>query len=245
MINTKRALGWATAAVIAAGVPATALAATAGSASAAVRHPVTSVTHIVNRLDGGGNGPWAYDGFNRTLTVNYMGKVTPAQIAANPALATTPYVYNAQVQDQGSFRDIPGAYTPDQGGSDLGKVLKPVQVSGPMSGFGQFGVFYASAKAHNGLVPTVLRGAALNALYPSSTWPELAFPAGTTFSGLNEAVYDYNYQAVPFTKYIVKVVNGKRVIQTVHGFRQHWEDSSWNGDGQIPRGDGNITGLNH
>jgi hypothetical protein len=241
-MRKSRVLGLATAAAIAASVPATLL---AGSASAAVHHPVTSVTHITNRADGGGGGTWAYDTFSRTLTVNYLGKVTPAEIAANPALASTPYKYNAQVQDAGSFRDIPGALTPDQGGNDAGKVLKPVQVSGPMSGFGQFNVFYASAKAHEGLAPISLRGVAVNALYPSSTWPELAFPAGTTFSGVNEAVYDYNYQAVPFTKHVARFVNGKWVIQTIHGFKQHWEDSSWNGDGQLPRGDGNITGLNH
>lgn len=240
MHKATRALGWVAAAAIAAGVPATAL---ASNASAAVRHPVTAVTHISNRDDGGGGGVWAKDSFTRTLTVNYLGKVTPAQIAANPALATTPYIYNAQLSDQGSFRDLPGQLTPNQGGHNAGRVLKPVQVSGPMSGYGQFGVFYASAKAHNGLVPTALRGS-INSAYPSSTWPELAFPAGTTFSGVSESGYDYNYQAVPFTKYIVKVVNGKRVIVPVHGFKQHWDDSAWNGDGQL-RADGNITGLNH
>lgn len=242
-MRVKRLAGYAAAAVIAAGVPATLATA---SAHAAVRHPVTSVTKITNREDGGGGGVWAKDNFTRTLTVNYLGKVSAAELAANPALASTPYKYNALIKDtNGTFRDIPGALTPDQGGRDAGHHLRSVQVSGPMSGFGQFGVFYSSARAHNGLVPTALRGTALNELYPSSTWPELAFPAGTTFSGVNEAVYDYNYQAVPFTKYVVKIVNGKRVIVTEHGFRQHWEDSSWNGDGQIPRGDGNITGLNH
>jgi hypothetical protein len=250
-MRVSRFLGLTAAAAIAVSAPA----ALAVSAQAAVHHPVTSVTRIVNRPDGGGGGVWAYDSFARTLTVNYLGKVTPAQIAANPALATTPYIFNAQVSDQGTFRDIPGALTPDQGGRDAGKVLKPVQVSGPMSGGGQWGVFYASNRAHNGLVPTVLRGPVLNELYPSSTWPELAFPAGTTFSGLAESYYDYNYQAVPFTKWVIErdanghvVLNPKThqpVLVKKSGFRQHWEDSSSNGDGQIPRGDGNITGLNH
>jgi hypothetical protein len=231
------------------GVLATGLATGASAASAAVRHPVTAVTNISNRDDGGGGGVWAKDTFTRTLTVNYLGKVlvTPAMVTANPSLA--PYLgqelyqYNAQVNDQGSFRDLPGQLTPNQGGHNAGRVLKPVQVSGPMSGFGQWNVFYASARAHNGLVPTVLRGP-VNSAYPSSTWPELAFPAGTTFVGVNEGAYDYNYQAVPFTKHVARYVNGKWVIETVHGFRQHWDDSAWNGDGQL-RADGNITGLNH
>ena len=242
-INTKRALGLGVAAVIAAGVPATMAAA---SASAAVVHPVTSVTQISGRNDGGGGGnTWAKDAFTRTLTVNYLGRVSAAELLANPALASTPYKYNAVIRDtNGTFRDLPGQLTPDQGGNDAGKVLRTVQVTGPMSGFGQFGVFYASAKAHNGLAPQTLRGAS-NLAYPSSTWPTVAFLPGTTFASLNEAVYDYNYQAVPFTKYVVKVVNGKRVIVPGARLQQHWEDSSWNGDGQIPRGDGNITGLDH
>jgi hypothetical protein len=245
-MNRKRVIGSVAAAVITAGVPATLLAATAGSASAATHHPLTSTTRIVNRLDGGGNGPWAYDSFRRTLTLNYLGKVTAAQIAANPSLATTPYMYNAAIQDKGTFRDIPGAFTPNQGGRYLDKHLRPGQVTGPMSGYGQFGVFYASAKAHNGLVPSVLRGALLNSSYPSSTWPELAFAPGTTFAAgsVNESVYDYTYQAVPFIHYVVKTVNGKHVIVKVTGFKQHWEDSSFNGDGQLVR-DGNIVGLNH
>jgi hypothetical protein len=227
-----------TAATIAA-ITGVGLGAVATSASAATHaKPVISHTRIINRLDGGGNGPWANDTFNRTLTVNYLGK------SIDPAHADAPYMYNAQISDAGSFRDLPGAFTPNQGGHNLGKHLKPVQVSGPMSGYGQFGMFYASNKAHNGLVPTSLRGNLVNSLYPSSTWPELAFPAGTTFVGVNEAVYDYNYQAVPSTKYVVNTVNGKRVIVTVHGFKQHWEDSAFNGDGQLQR-DGNITGLNH
>jgi hypothetical protein len=250
-MRVSRFLGLATAAAIAVSAPA----ALAVSAQAAVQHPVTSVTKIVNRTDGGGGGTWAYDSFTRTLNLTYLGKVTPAELAANPALASTPYKYDAQVSDQGTFRDIPGALTPDQGSNDAGKVLRPVQVSGPMNGVGQWNVFYASARAHNGLAPRVLRGPALNELYPSSTWPELAFPAGTTFSGVSESFYDYSYQAVPFTRWVIErdthghiVLNPKThqpVLVKKSGFRQHWEDSSFNGDGQNPHGDGNITGLNH
>jgi hypothetical protein len=228
----KYALAGLTAAV-AAGVPATLA---ASSASAAVRPPVTASTQIVNRADNGGHGIWAHDSFTRKLVLNYLGKST------DPLHAAAPFMYNALIQDKGTFTDIPGRFTPDQGGNDLGKHLRVIQVSGPMSGYGQFGLFYASARAHNGLVPTVLRGEHLNSLYPSPTWPELAFPTGTTFVGVGEAAYDYNYQAVPFTKHTAKLVNGKWVIVTTHGYRQHWEDSSWNGDGQLG-GKNNIIGL--
>lgn len=212
---------------------------TAGQASAAVTpHPVTAITQLHNRPDGGGNGTWAKDNFKRTLTEHYLGKST------DPAHASAPYMYWAQVSDSGTFLDIPGAFTPDQGGSDLGKVLKPRQVSGPMSGTGTWGLFYASAKSHSSFVPRNLPASQnTNPAYASSTWPELAFPAGTTFVGVSENTYDYNYQAVPFTKYVVKIVHGKRTIVKVTGFRQHWEDANYNADGQLPRYDGNITGL--
>jgi hypothetical protein len=211
----------------------------AASASTTARHakPVEAITSIVNRADNGGGGnQWAYDSFTRDLKVSYLGK------SADPAMAATPYMYYATITDTGTFRDMPGQLAPNQGSHNVGKVLRPGQVTGPMTGSGQWGVFYASARAHNGLAPTVLRGVKLNALYPSSTWPELAFPQGTTFSGLSESSYDYNYQAVPFTKYVVKTVNGKRVIVKVTGFRQHWEDAWFNGDGQLPH-DGNILGV--
>jgi len=246
-MNTKSLLTKAVLTAGALGVLATA-GATAASAATTPAHqgrPVTAVTKIVDRLDGGGNGPWAYDSFKRVLTENYLGKVTPEMVAANPAL--TPYLgmymYNAQVTDTGTFKDMPGAFTPNQ--YRAGQHLRPVQVSGPMSGYGQWGVFYASQKAHNGLAPSLLRGAKVNSLYPSNDWPKLAFPNGTIFAGYNgETAYDYNYQAVPFTRYVVKTVNGKHVIVKVTGFRQHWEDSAFNGDGQF-RADGNILGLNH
>jgi hypothetical protein len=223
--------------------------AAATSASAAVtpasRGTVTSVTHIHNRYDSGGNGNWAYDTFSRTLTVSYLGKVTPAQIAADPALAATPYEFNAQVSDTGTFKDIPGAFTPNQGGRNLGRVLKPGQVTGTMTGYGQWSVFYASAKDARGLAPRQLNGTALNALYPSATWPELAFPAGTAFSGVNEASYGYDYTvpAATVTRITYKWVNGHKVpVKHVRVLRaQHWSDTALNGDGQLQH-DGNITG---
>jgi hypothetical protein len=228
--------GAAAAAVIGGLAVTTAGAASASTTSARQAKPVEAITKIVNRADNGGGGPWAYDNFTRDLKVYYLGK------SSDPAHASAPFMYWAQVSDTGTFRDMPGALTPNQGGHNAGRVLRPGQITGPMTGGGQWSLFYASSRAHNGLAPTVLKGVKLNALYPSSTWPELAFPAGTTFVGLAESWYDYNYQAVPFTKYVGKTVNGKQVIVKVTGFRQHWEDAAFNGDGQLPR-DGNILGV--
>ena len=212
---------------------------TMGSASAATHPVLSSTTQITSRNDNGGGGVWAHDTMTRTLNLTYLGKVTAKDIKANPALKDTPFMYSAQITDKGKFLDIPGKHTPNQGGKNHGKRLRPVQVSGPMSGVGQFNLFYASAKAHNGLVPSALKGAKLNSKYPSATWPELSFPAGTTFADVNEAFYDYTYQAVPVFQ--VKTVNGKKVTVIV-SYKQKWEDASFNGDGQAPRA-GNILGL--
>ena len=210
-----------------------AVGASAASASTHRNQTLTATTKIVNRYDGGGSGYWAYDSFGRVLNLQYLGKVTQAMIVANPALASTPYMYTATLTDKGTFKDIPGAFTPNQGGRNAGKTLRPTQVEGTMSGYGDFAVFYASQKAagYRGdayTVPPALRGSARNLHYPSSTWPELAFANGTTFAGVSETGYSYTYT-------VIKTVHGKHVrVQT-------WVDSAWNGDGQL-RGDGNITG---
>jgi hypothetical protein len=217
-------------------------AAQASTLAAHPAHPVEAITKIVNRADNGGGGQWANDSFTRTADVFYLGKVSPAQIAANPALATTPFTYWAQVKDAGTFRNLPGQLAPNQGGRYAGVHMKAGQVSGPMTGTGQWGLFYASAKAQHGLAPGALKGNAVNALYPSSTWPELLFPAGTTFAGVTESGYDYAYQAAPFTKWVVKTVNGKPALVKISGFHQRWEDASFNGDGQAQR-DGQILGV--
>lgn len=197
--------------------------------------PDTAVSELYARPDSGGNGFWAYDTITRTLTLTYLGKGGPAG---------TPYVYTASLSDKGTFLDIPGAYRPNQGGKQLGKTLGIRQVEGTMSGTGEFAVFYASEPAVTGhgmlkhtlvLVPGYVRGAK----DPSSSWPELAFPEGTTFvtpgaaaGSLNEFDFDYAY-LVTFTQ----KVHGKNVTVT-----QRWEDSAANGAGQYYPADGQISG---
>jgi hypothetical protein len=223
---------FASAATVAAfaGIAFGAVGTTAHAATFAASRTVTATTQLHNRPDGGGNGTWAYDTFSRTLQLHYLGK------SADPSHAAAPYMYWAQINDKGTFKDMPGAFTPDQGGADAGKVLRPTQVTGPMSGEGQWGLFYSSARAHSALVPVSIPASLNgNAAYASPVWPELAFAPGTVFVGLSESFYNYNYQAVPK----VVTIGGHKV--TVYS--QHWEDSSFNGDGQLPRGDGNITGL--
>jgi hypothetical protein len=239
------------AAVIAASaIAAGAAGATATMASAAtVSHHgnvITTTTRMVSRYDSGGNGNWAYDGTRtgpmvRTMTLDYLGKVTPAQVLADPALAATPYMYDAQLADHATLVTIPGAFTPNQGGRDAGLTLRPIQETGTMTGFGDFGLFYSSVRANsphtylNSGVPSNLRGPAQNSLYPSATWPELAFPAGATFSGVNESWWGYFY-TVPGTSHIVTIHGVRHVIRTK---AQTWQDTVYDGAGQL-RADGNI-----
>jgi hypothetical protein len=238
MNRSTRIIGSLAVGAIALGVPA----AFASSAFAATNHAVTAETLLINRPDGGGGpNPWAWDTMERTLTIQSLGKVliTSAMASANPEL--TPfggqvmYQYDATLQDKGTFKDIPGQLTPNQGGHDAGKVLKPTQVTGTVTGTGDFGVFYSTKKVNSDRdyanlgVPIRQRGD----VDPSYTWPELAFPSGTQFVGVNEFNFYYSYTVPAFTV-------------TIHGVKhtvkaQHWVDSAANGDGQL-QGDGNITG---
>ncbi|HLM88196.1 MAG TPA: hypothetical protein VK284_04075 [Streptosporangiaceae bacterium] len=241
-MNTKSLL---TKAVLTAGAVGVLAGAGATAASAAttppVRGEITAVTHISHRYDGGGAGNWAVDKFSRTLQIQYLGKST------DPAYAKTPYMYTATISDTGTFVNLPGQLAPNQGGSHHGQVMKPNQVSGTMTGSGQFGLFYASAKDARGLVPRALNSFALNAnpAYGSPVWPELAFPAGTVFSGVNEAGfgYYYNVPALTVTHVTYKWVHGKKVaVKHVQALKaQNWADTAWNDAGQAPR-DGQILG---
>jgi hypothetical protein len=215
--------------VLAAGLPL--LASTAASASQAAQpavspHSITAITAMLNRDDSGGNGNWAKDSFVRVLTVTQQKATVP--LADCSPTATVCYAFTASLKDAGSFRTISGAYTPNQGGADAGEHIRGV-VQGQMLGAGDFATFYATALPSARLVPLFNTGDA----NPSYLWPELAFPAGTVFSGLNEDPWGYSYTAKVQTG-----VRGHSVVQT-----QRWADTSdlANDGGQGPTA-GNITG---
>ena len=87
----------------------------ATSASAAtiphVRGEIVQVTHISHRYDGGGAGNWAVDKFNRTLTIDYLGK------SSDPAHAAAPYEYTARVNDAGRLSTCPASSPPTRAGT--------------------------------------------------------------------------------------------------------------------------------
>src|ERR1019366_9179442 len=108
--------------------------------------------------------------------------------------------YTAALKENGTFTTIPGAYTPNQFGSDAGLTLPARPVNGQMNGYGDFTTFYATATPDARRVPGAVSGNANS----SSLWPELFFPAGTTtLTGANEATWGYNYDARVRTTTIV------------------------------------------
>jgi hypothetical protein len=112
------------------------LAAAAGPASASTSFPV--VTPIINDYDGGGQGNWANDNFNRTLNFTQEDNSycetafgqTPSTFPANNVC------YEATVSDTGTFTTLLNAYQPNQGfgtGSPSNKTILNV-VSGNFTG---------------------------------------------------------------------------------------------------------------
>ena len=211
-------------AITALAAAAAALAASAGTASAAP-HPLLAgstraVTTITDRPDSGNGGTWADDSFTRTITITRTGGGPGA------------YTYTASLTDsRGLFTTIKGALTPNQGGSYAGDVIRS-QVGGTMNGSADF-TFTASAlpsSRANAGVPAAENDHGATPADSTSTWYELAFPAGTTFGGPGIGHWSWSYSAV--------VVTFSRFLGVSE---QNWTDAWNNGDGNL-QADGNIQG---
>lgn len=234
--------------VVTAGVAVSTLGTVAASAAThPATYPLRSVSQLDYRPDSGGNGNWALDNITRTVTFREIG------------VSAGVYTYVAQLSDRGEFTTDLGAYTPNQGGAYAGEVIHG-QVTGPMSGSASF-EFTASnpisSHARNLGVPA----AAFGAYGSTSTWYELAFPAGTTFGGLGIGNWGWTYKAsVPEYKYVrvavldpkthKQVINPKthkpefRTVKVSYVLNERWADTSApaNAAGQGPRA-GNIIGA--
>jgi hypothetical protein len=175
----------------------------------------TAVTHLTSRADSGGNGNWAVDDITRTVAVTNHGHVALANCGGG---ATDCYSYTATLSDAGTFVTDAGAFTPNQGGGNVGdKILSTVH--GNLNGSGTF-TFDASRLPDASLVPVHVSGNADS----TSTWTQQFFPAGTVFTGagLNND-WSWTYHSA-----------NKTPVQS-------WVDSAANGGGQSAI-DGNITG---
>lgn len=206
--------------IIAAAAAAAATALLSGSAGASTSlrpgnpgSSGTAVTHIYdNGTVPGSRGTWASAWITRTATISGG---TPVAAFRCGEQAGPCYSYTALVRDQGRFRAIRGAPTPNQ--ARPGRTITSA-VIGRVNGVTPFS-FFATARPDPGLVPATDRDAA----YPAM-WPELFFPAGTVFAGLTGIPFSYGYGA-----------------STPCGY-QHWTFASSSGYGDLPR-DGNITGC--
>jgi hypothetical protein len=217
--------------------------AVAGAASAGTSFPhphsqnVTATTHLTGRPDSGGNGNWATDDFTRHATIIPDGT---APLADCSPTATTCYAYTASLKDDGTFTTINGAFTPNQGGADVGDLIT-AKVTGRMSGYGDFTTFYATTTPSAHLVPQHVSGSD----DPSYLWPDLFFPSTATVTGVNEATWGYNYSVT-----IKTVTRSCTVVRHRHHCTSHtsyqterWADNYTvsNEDGQGATA-GNITG---
>lgn len=198
---------------------AAALLASAGAASAsAATSPhvtVQATTIVTDRPDGGNGSPdpyWADDDILRSMTITQTGGT-----AGN-------WTFTAHLGDMGNFTTIKGKQAPNQGAPYTGQVIKS-KATGIMMGSADF-TFTASK----------LPGSGFNAGVPSfesdhgnvpaddtSTWYEMAFPAGTVFSGAGIGHWSWTY-----------------TLFAPRGTQQ-WTDGWNNGYGNTAR-DGQIAG---
>lgn len=165
-------------------VPAAIAALGATSASAtAVPTSVTAVTHVVDRPDSGNGGTWAYDSFNRTLSVS----VAAVQVPADTSAGLTDYV--ATVSDHGSFAAIVGADTPNQAVPGL-KVKH--SATGSFAGNYAFTITAPSADTLTGVVPKFENDAFGPPVVTTGDWPRQAF-ATTTGVILTPGAWSWSY----------------------------------------------------
>jgi hypothetical protein len=204
------------------GIAAAALAVIgSGTAFAAVSaNPVTTVTavtHVSDRPDNGHGTPpvWAYDTFDRTLTVT-LASPQPATLPTG--IPAGDLAYTVTIADKGSFRTILGAGAPDQAAGGL-KISHSVK--GSVNGTYALTAYAPAADALAGTVPAAEEdnfSAATNGFVSTGDWAKQAFAtqAGVTVSG---GAYSWTYATGCET----------------------WTDTSSNGDGNFAA-DGNITG---
>jgi hypothetical protein len=188
-----------------------------GAASAAPT-TVTGTTVVSNHQDNGHGSPslWAYDDFNRTLTVSLAAGSTCGSMVGVGFDAAVDNCFTAHIADNGHFNAIRGAGTPNGTGGQISN-----SVTGSMAGTYDLILYAPSADALT------------TANIPSSTNDNYAAPHTTTT----------NWPTLAFTTATGVVESGGPYSWTYTSACEKWVDSSANSDGALA-GDGNITGAN-
>lgn len=225
--------------VLAGGAAVFAMAVPASAAPAAAH----AQTYLVDRPDGGNGNPdpyWADDTFTRDMIITLTGG------------SAGDYTFSAEVQDRGTFTTIPREQTPDQGGLYAGDLIQS-RVTGMMNGYADYS-FTATElpdAAPNAGVASYENDHGVVSSDSTSTWYELAFPAGTVFGGTGIGDWSWTYDATVRTVTYRTIrtweyehhhwIPVRESVPVVHAVRQQWTDAWDNGYGDLPA-DGNISG---
>ena len=162
---------------------------------------------VSNHADGGGNGFWAEDNGTGTVIITRTG----------------PNTYTGHLSYSGSFKTIPGAFTPNQSVPFTGETLTSSQhVGSTATTAGSEDYSFTASRAPNMIAQVKVNGDNPRA----SDWPKLAFPSNTVFS--NYTVTDYSF-----------IYRLRCSPQDVY---QTWTETSENNDGQQQNA-GNINGC--
>ena len=155
-----------------------------GGTAHAVPTTVTGSTHVSERPDSGNGGTWAYDTFNRSLTVS----VAAVQNSADTAHGLVDYT--ATVTDKGFFSAVQGAGTPNQFVPGT-KVLH--HVIGSMSGGASYTVTAPTGDTLTGIIPANEDDHFATPAVTTGDWPKLAFAtqANVTVSMNNDWSWTY------------------------------------------------------
>lgn len=157
-----------------------------GGVANAVTPPttITGTTHVMNRPDSGNGGTWAYDTFDRTLTVTVAATQKPADTAAGLV------DYTATVADKGTFAAIVGAGTPNQ-------FVPGTKITHGVHGWFSGGISYTvtapTADTLTGVIPASEDDNFAAAVVTTGNWPKIAFatPTGVTVTENNDWGWTY------------------------------------------------------
>ena len=98
------------------------LATSASASTTQARGEITAVTHISHRYDNGGGGHWAVDRFDRTLTIDYLGKST------DPAHAAAPYEYTPRSPTRARSLTCPASSPPTRAATTPARSRGPTRL---------------------------------------------------------------------------------------------------------------------
>lgn len=181
--------------------------------SAALASGATSVsatTKLIHRSDSGAHGDWAFDNATRKVTLTLVQHVPDTKL----------WTYHGVLHDDGTFKTIPDAFSPQAG-------KKIISVTdGTFAGGGDFD-FTANHPADSSMVPSSVHGNDDS----TSTWYTLFFPHGTTFT----TGPDGGFTGWSWTYTAINPCNAGEPKS------EHWTDAYYS-SGAFPT-DGDITGF--